>query len=505
MAQVKKKSAEFSKRLVTQFAMEEYPVLVNYRERVDDCLQGQACIKSKSTKYLPPSKWQEENPDEYAAYIRRALFYSLTAYAMRIYEGLSTAGKPSISLPSDRRMDFIIKAATVHRRDLHDLQHNLNREQLAHGLRCMLLMPTDDREFPFVIQELGANGFLNAMFANDENGFSKARMILLNASTQEFNKKTKLYDYVQRLMVLGLDANDEYYQCVIRPDEWADFDLDHPSHESLVYPSLWGRRNNVIPFTWCNATSLSGVSLDIPPLLDMCDCELKLYELDAMFSQHLFQSSQETVFFTNAPSNFDLKKVRYGCGAHNTLLQGMDVKILSNNGIGFQAQKDYMDSIMAQIELRRMSIMSSKSHQSGTAVGIVQSAQTAPLRTIIDTSGAAITEQLRYMARWMGYGETAVMKTVYTPSQAFAHIDSNLSEFVALCNAVDEGTVPMLDSDLFKLAIENGYINTKDEWPEFKRKWQTEKTARLNSLSVLPTKNANQNGDNNDDNDNTTA
>ncbi len=486
MPQIRKKTAEQSKRMMTQFAMREYSDLVSYRDKVDDCLQGQACIKSKP-KYLPPSKWQIENPEEYKAYVRRALFYSLTAYAMRIYEGLAMAGKPTVILPKDKRMDFIAKVATIHKRDLHDLQYNLNREQMAHGLRCMLLNPTDDNARPFLIQELGANAYLTGHFIDDGNGFSKAKMVLLNVSRDEFNMKTKRYEFHPKLMVLGLDANDEYYQAILDVDEWADFDIEHPSHPTLVYPSLWGMRSNVIPFTWCNASSLSGTNIDIPPLLDMCDCELKLYELDAMFSQHLFQSAQETVFFTNAPGNFDLSKVRYGCGAHNTLLQGMDVKVISNNGIGFQAQKEYMDSIMAQIELRRMSIMSSKSHQSGTAVGIVQSAQTAPLRTIIETSGAAITEQLRYMAKWMGYDDDDILKTLYTPSQTFAHVDTNISEFVALCNAVAEGTVPMLDSDLYKFAISNGFVNSKVEWEDFRKRWIMEKENRLDNLSVLPT------------------
>lgn len=485
MPQIRKKNANMARSLA-EFAFPEYTELSEYRERVDDCLQGQRNIKRKR-KYLPPTKWQEEHPDEYAAYLRRALFYSLTAYAVRLYEGLCLAGSPNIVLPQDHRLDFIAKKATVHKRDLHSLQGNLNREQLAHGLRCMLLQPTDDPSCPFVIQEATAGSFLVSSFdTDDRTGESKARLILLDNSRNVFDRKTKQYEYKQELLLLALDGNGQYYQCVLKPEEWAKFDTDNPPKRTAKYPALWGRRLDRIPFTWCGATTLSGVTFDIPPLLDMCDCELKLFELDAMYAQHLFQSSQETVFFLHAPPNFKLEDVRYGAGAQNKLPGDMDVKVISNNGVGFDAQKQYMDSIMEQIELRRMSIMSSKSHQSGTAVGIVQNAQTSPLRTVINTSGDAITEQLRFMAQWMGYKEEEVQKIIYTPSQAFAHADSNLSEFVSLSQAVAAGEVKMLEKDLFRMAIENGYIHTKQEWPEYLKEWKLEQLARTNALGVLP-------------------
>lgn len=483
MPQIRKKSKNDYINRIIGSAMPCYLELLDYRERVDDCLQGQHTIKSKQ-KYLPPTQWQKEHPDEYIAYLQRATFYSLVAYAMRIYEGLCLSGSPTVLLPKDGKLDFIRYKATVHERNLHSLQYNLNREQFSHGLRCMLTVPTSDVNYPLYIQEFCANSFLCSGFDNENHG--KLRFVLLDQSMVGFNYQTKNYDYSPKLLVLGLDKNDEYYECLIDPFEWRDFDIYNPPEERVKYPHLWERRFNRIPFTWCGASSLSGYNFDIPPLLDMCDLEIKLFQLDAMFSAHLFQSAQETVFFLNAPGNFDLNKVRYGTGAHNSLPKDMDVKVISNNGVGFDAQKKYMDFIMEQIDQRRMSIMSSKSHQSGTAIGIVQNAQTSPLRTVVNTSGDAITEQLRYMAEWMGYDNDDIKKIVYTPSQDFAHADSNLSEFVSLCHAVNEGVVPMLDSDLYRMAINNGYIQSKEEWDDFKKRWQFEKDERKDDLFIAP-------------------
>lgn len=485
MPKIKKITADQHFGIASSYAYPEYSELVEYRRRVDDCLQGQRNIKKKQV-YLPPNKWQESHPEEYMAFLQRALFYSMTTYAMRIYEGLTMSGFPEVILPTDGKMDFITNDATVYRRDLKSLQSSLNQEQFAHGLRCMLLETTMNQDKPFFIQEYSANMFLRAYFCKDELGVSKAKMVLLDESGEEYNLHTKRDEFVQRFRVLGLDVNGEYYQSEIQPFEWAGFDIEHPPLDKTIYPEYRGVRFNMIPFTWCGASSLSGNSLDLPPLIDMADCEIKLFQLDAQYSQHIYQSCQETVFFLDTDAKFNLDDIRYGCGAHNKLPKGVKPVVISNNGIGFDAQKNYMDSIISQIELRRMSIMSSKSHQSGTAVGIVQNAQTAPLRTIVDVSGDAITEQLRYMALWLGYSQDKVNQIRYTPSKDFANVDNNLSEFVALCGAVSDGTVPMLEEDLYRLAKENSYVNSQRDWNDFKRKWKLEKLERQESLGFIP-------------------
>lgn len=492
MSKITKADPQSTFGFAKSFAFPEFAELVEYRKRVDDCLQGQRNIKRKQ-QYLPPNQWQKEHDDQYQAYLQRALFYSMTTYAMRIYEGLTMSGEPEIILPKDGGMDFLRKWATVHKRSLHTLQNSLNYDQFASGLRCMLVEPQNNDERPFFIQEFSANCFLRAHFFKSD-GESKAKVVLLNQSGFKFDLKTKKDEWRESLLVLGLDRNGEYYQSLITFAQWGEsFDVDNPpaTNEAngvvTVYPNCRKSRLNFIPFTWCGATTLSGSTMDLPPLLDMADCEIKLFQLDAQYAQHIFQSSQETIFFTGNTQGLDLKDIRYGSGAHNKLPRDCDVKVISNNGVGFQAQAEYMKSIMEQIELRRMSIMSSKSHQSGTAIGIVQNAQTAPLRTVVTTSGDAITEQMRYIATWMGYGASEIAKIRYTPSKDFANVDSNLSEFVALCRAVTDGVVPMLEEDLYRKAKENGYVNSKLEWDEFKARWELEKLDRQDNLGYIPT------------------
>lgn len=470
------------------YAYKEYPIVQGMRKQVEDCLQGQHHIKMKGGEYLPRTQWFMEHEKEYIAYVRRATFYGKTAYAMRVYEGLVTAGEPQIRLPEDGRMDFLRMYATVYKRDLHSLQVRLNRDQFATGLRVMLAEPTDDKDIPFVIKEYGAGSFLRAHFIS-VGGESVCKFVLMDESHMEFDMDTKQETFVEQLMVFGLDARMRYYQCRMSPADWGKFDIDDPNppdSDLLIYPRHDGRLFNRIPMTWCGASSLSGCSLDIPILLDMSDLDLKLYNLDANYAQHLYQSSQETVFYTDTPKDFALDKIRYGSGAHNALPPGVDVKVVSVNGIGFSEQREYMNAVKAEMSQRVMSVMSSKSHQSGASVGIVQNAQTSPIRTVVETSGDAITEQLRIIAKWMGYSPEEIAKVGYSPSNEFAKVDTDITSFVALCKAVQEGSVPMLLEDLYLFAKMCGYVNSRMDFDEFKRKHKLDMQEREDDLAVMP-------------------
>lgn len=485
MAAVKKKKEWAEWRC--EYAFKEFPDLELMRLRVEDCLQGQQYIKRHEC-YLPRTHWYMTHDAEYKAYVRRATFYAQTLYAYRLYEGLVMAGSPEILLPKDGRMDFLLTYATVYKGNLKSLQMSMNKAQFSAGLRLMLVEPTQSDDHPFVILEYGASSFLRAEFEKID-GESAAKFILMDESAYEFDRVTKKDVFKERLRVFGLDAKNNYYQCAITPDKWPSFNIDNPSDggNDPKYPVHHGKKLHRIPVTWCNASSRSGSSIDIPSLVDMADLDLKLYELDANYAQHLYQSSQETVFFTHAPGDFDISKIYYGSGAQNALPGDMDVKVVSVNGIGFSEQREYMDDVKEQIAQKRMSIMSSKSHQASASVGLAQTAQTSPLRTIVLTAAEAITEQLRYIAEWIGdYSKEEIAAISYMASNEFAKIDTDLTSFVALCKAVQEGSVPMLESDLYRFAKDCGFINSNISWADFKKQHAIEMQERQDALLIQP-------------------
>lgn len=480
-------------KMMEAFAFPEYSELLEMREIVDDCLAGQKTIKEK-TKYLPPTKWQEAHADKYHEFLRRALFPGETKASLDIYEGLFHLGTPQVELPSDGRMNYLIDDASVYRDGLKDIQVRLNKEQMAHGLRLMLLEVRDDPGRPFFIQEYGANKFLRSHFTDKFiSGESVADAVLLNESSIENDITSWSFQKVRRLRLLGLDKNMEYYQRSVSPEELYSIDVSAPPQDKrTVYPAFQGVRYNRIPISWCGASSLSGVTFDVPPLLSIAETELKLYLCMAHNSQHIFMNTQESIVITGAAQSFKLKNDEFVAGSVVVIPgEHAQAKYLSTNGIGFEAEEKEINRLLNAIHEKRLSLMSAKSHQSGTVVGMVQNSQSAPLRTIVSVSGNAITQILKHSARWMGYGADDVNRIAYIPSEQFASAKVNMSEFIALCKSVNAGETKMLEKDLYAMAKESGFISSRLSWEEFKARYDIEAEERLRNQSVIVTSNGN--------------
>lgn len=217
----------------------------------------------------------------------------------------------------------------------------------------------------------------------------------------------------------------------------------------------------------------------------MADTELALYVAMANHSQHIYMNTQEILFFTGVSADAIPKDAVFGCGSY-LALKNPDAKAqyISTNGIGFTAEKDEITQLKSDIEQKRLSLMNAKSHQSGTVVGLVQNSQSAPLRTIVKTSGTAITRILKYMGEWLD--EKDIDKISYSPSEQFAESRISISEFIALCKAVIAGEVKMLEEDLFRMARENGFIGNTMSWEEFKKRYKVEANERRKQNSILP-------------------
>ena len=484
---VKKLSCDEIESMITGFAFPEYRELTECRNTVDDCLSGQRTIKSKE-KYLPPNDWQKIHKDQYESFLRRALFPGETKYALDIYEGLFSMGDPKITLPSDGRLDFITEHASVYDDSLKRVQMRLNSEQMSHGLRCLLVEVKENSDRPFVIREYAAPNFLRSHFINID-GESVADFILMNESEEVYSLKTFDNSVIYKLRVLALDANGEYYQRAISPPELKDgFDPKNPPlDERTVYPAVSGRRFNRIPFVWCGVTGLSGSTFEYPPMLSLANTELALYVAMAYHSQHIYLNTQEILVFTGVSQDSIPKDAVFGCGAYLALKNAdADAKYVSTNGVGFTAEKEEIEQLKADIEQKRLSLMSAKSHQSGTVVELVQNSQSAPLRSVVNTSGAALTQILQYMAKWIGESPEQIDAVRYIPSQQFASPKFNLAEYIALCKSVFAGEVQMLEEDLYNMARESGFINNSMTWDAFKKRYQIESDERRRAQSILP-------------------
>lgn len=462
---------------MSDIAYPEYDNLLEIREQIDDCLDGLRTNDEKS-HYLKPTLWQKKHPEAFQEFLYRALFPFETRYSLDIYNGLFRLGSPNVNLPVP--LMYMLKNASAKGDGLKEIQLRLNQDQMAHGLRMMLLETRDDRNAPFYIQEYTANRFVRCRMTK-KNGSVFPDIILLNESEVLNDIGALCYTPDIKIRILALDKDGFYYQRQVRKEELRNFDYaDPPADKRTLYPQYMGKKYNFIPFVWCGASGTEGENLDVPPLLPMAQKELKLFLCMAHNSQHIFMNTQEAVVITGAPGNFKLKDNEFVAGSVVAIPgENTRVQYLSTNGVGFDAEEKEIARLQSGIEQQRLSLMSAKSHQSGTVVSLVQNSQSAPLRTIVDVSGVAITQILKHAAAWMDLPQEEKELVSYLPSQEFADPKVNLSEFISLCKAVQNNDVPMLEEDLFIIAKKSSYINSDFTWEQFKEKYDLEYEERL--------------------------
>lgn len=449
--------AEIESNVTAGYAFPGYFELTAERERVDDCLKGQWHIKQKKDKYLPKDRWQKKNNEDYLAYLERALFYNYTRKTLNRYVGMLDMGEPDISI-ANARMDFFRDCATQYGDGLKALQRRINTAQIKHGLICLLLESTGDDKYPFVIQTYRADNFLNVYYMA-ERGKSYAKFVLLDESSFEYNLKTKQYEFSPRLRVLGLDRNGKYYQVGITFGEWKTFNVDYPAStlEEVIYPSYRGALMNRIPFTWCGASGLSGSSFDEPPILNIANAEISLYQLYADFRQVLFMTGQSPLFISGLKGSADqiretVKSIFVNSGAVNAIPSDAKAGYLEMAGNSLSIILKEIETLKELCSSDALSLSQTRSNQSGVAVQLIQDSNTAPLQVINSTAGNAITEQLRYAARWMGLNEKEILETRYTPSKDFAEANLSVQELISL-----ENSKVLTFAEVRQVFTENGY------------------------------------------------
>lgn len=469
------------------------------RERVRDVTAGAAVVKSlggnlaDSYKYLIPTERQKSNADEYQRYLAMAVWPGYTGATDLTAGGLLAVGEPTWKIPPNHReLQQLIEYATPFKDGVKALQLRINRRQRIDG-QCVLLMEVNSDERirngdpMFFINSYKSEKFLTAWF-DFEDGESIARFVILDESDYEFDWIKKRRNYVNKYRLLGIDERDRYYQMAFRADQWNSIDIRNPRPAAdpanpqfgeAFYPAPNGRVFNRIPLTWCNVTNLSGASYENPMLADLADLDLSIFNADAAYRQTLWLTSQPINVITGG--NGDKILLAYGAGAVHYLPDGYKEEWLEFTGAGAGAQRTALEDLHARAIAKSMSLFGNVgSNQSGEALKIIQGAQVAPLVSMVQTSGDAITEQLRYAARWLGMSrEQAAEEVLYSPSENFARLNLSITEIMNVVNGMANNAdlVPLLEKEVRRAFVESGLAEDMS-WDEFLKAWQEEKEER---------------------------
>jgi hypothetical protein len=340
----------------------------------------------------------------YDAYKKRAHFPDFVNDAVEAALGVMHRKPAVVEVPT--RMEPILERATPRGEPLQLLLQRITEQQLVPG-RCGLLVDFPENAglgdiVPYIAMynapsilnwDVGRRDGLETQILNflalDESEFERDQDF-----EWEFREKT-------RVLILGEtlanEASGAYSVGVYREDEGTSF-----TESKQLVPSLRGRTIDFIPWTFVNSKDLVAEPEE-PPLLGLAELALTVYRGEADYRQNLFMQAQDTLVIIGAGEDDD----DIGTGANRVIHvpQGGDAKFVgvSSTGLPEQRQALMNDRKMAADKgAQILATGSGSERESGEALKMRISAQTATLTQVAIAGAAGLQQSLRHAAEWMG-------------------------------------------------------------------------------------------------------
>jgi hypothetical protein len=259
-------------------------------KRARDCIAGTDAIRKAGEAYLPRLK-DEDNKD-YLARLKRSDFFNGTWRTIAGLGGMAFRKPPTIKVPAavESYLDDITMAGVR----MDTLAMEALDEVLSVGRIGILVdHPTaPENVVPLTIdvaQKQGlrpmlkpypAESIINWKFGRMANAWVLT-MVVLKECVQVPGKDEFTTVDEDRYRVLDLDGSGLYRQRVFVQDKGIDVQIG-----ADIYPLMNGKELGYIPFAIVGADG-KGDEIDEPPLIDLIDANIALYQINADYRHGL--------------------------------------------------------------------------------------------------------------------------------------------------------------------------------------------------------------------------
>jgi hypothetical protein len=389
-----------------------------------DSARGEKAVKEAGEKYLPmPSGFKAQDDKGvayYTAYQCRAQFPSILPMTVGGMVGVIHRVEAKIDMPD--AMLPLWEKATSDGLPLEAFHRRITAELLTTGRYSILAdAASEGSDLPW-LAGYGAEALINwsdkrDLFVLDETGPVRNEF---EWTTQQKYRVLDLVDGRYRVRTFTGTTEDQ----------------------AKAEPTARGNKPlTEIPFVVIGATDLS-LDPEDPPLLGVARSSVALYQLSADYRWQMFMSGQETATVINGDAPDAV-----GAGVVLVLkgTPGMepDFKYVGPSGTGIAAHRqailDERDNAVAAGA--RLFDNTQKSAESGEALRLRYTAQTATLTTISQASAAGLERALRYIAIMIGADPDAV---VVTPNLQFIDQKMTPQDAVNLVKVWQAGGISQL-------------------------------------------------------------
>lgn len=363
----------------------KYVVRAAQWQKCRDAFEGGDAIKAAGEKYLPALKGQK--PEDYAAYKRRALFYSITAKSISALVGMATSKAPKIQYPDSMSMYFngssIIQFSEVY-------SMVLSEDLLQSRVGVLVDMPElgQGDPVPAIYQ---AEDIINWRVDDTGNPELVVLREYVDAYIDEYEVETQLQFRELRLV------NGVYTQII--HNEKMEF-------ISSIVPTIRGAALDYIPFYVVNPIG-TGFTDHKPLMTDIADINISHYMSSADLEHGRHFTGLPTPIIIGATSDTDLY-----IGSTKFIVipeKGGDAKYLEFTGQGLQSLEKAMaekQSLLASLSARLLD-NSSRGSEAADAVKLRYMSETASLTTVVNAVSTILNSVYKLIAKIKGEDESS--------------------------------------------------------------------------------------------------
>ena len=443
-------------------------------DRVRDAVQSESVIKSKGIKYLPrPAGMTGEYADAYDAYLERAHYPQICAYALQGALGVIITKLPEFNVPP--QLEYILKEATKDGSTIQQLFMDLVVEILLTS-KCPVIVDISPETNQFKFVRYSAESFINW---KEEVVKSEKNMVLGVLREQVPNTDDIFsHDVVDVYRVLSLDAQGHYTSKLFT-------DAGSEIMDAFTKPSYMGKFIDELPLFIAGSINNSTDSQPIP-LLSVANCSIQIYRKEADLANSEYLSCNPTLCMVGASNDDDLPNV-VGSSVM-IVLPDPQARIFYTvtDTAALQHVKTHIDDLYEEAIRHGVAILDTrKGVESAEALRIRQSTQSASIYSIYLSALNAIKDGLQLMCKWGGFDPELVQ--VDAPSALTYGIpDSNVIREIV--QGFGQNVVPL--SVVHRYLIGSGLLDQTISMEEYMAELVTgKKVFDATGLTVSPTGN----------------
>lgn len=432
-----------------------------YRQRfaqwtkIRDCIEGEDAVKSRMETYLP--RRARQNDESYKADLARASFFNATGRTQQSLLSSIFRRPGVVRLPTAMSTESVTRDGMSVKKVSRWLA-----EQVIAVTRAgaFVDLPAEESQVPQ--PHLCLYHAEHILSWHEEKGVLK--MVLLAERIRDSATTTNMFNIQNKWQcrMLALDEYGEYYQLVGSPQFFTN--MTSPPVAGRVYPEVYGRRIDSIPFRFFGAIKNSS-EVEKPLILDIADLNIKHYIASANLERsRAFVGSPVYTTFTSGNSGDDDEALVVSPEVVWEFEANDKAEILEFKGSALSSLENGMEEKEEQMRVMGARLVSQRKNAAARSAGADSEATNsddATLLDVVESVSEGVTWLLKIMARWTRNPEKDVMVVL---NKHFNAPNIGARELRAIDACLNRSLRP---KDIFQLLQEAGLISDDENEDEY--------------------------------------